>query len=614
MTRMQRSHDILRRRALRPGSLLGLAAAVFIIAVIPAAASAATPAWAASLSSISATALTLKPGEERTVAVTLKNTGANSWRASGAGFVSLYTWEPKYHASAIAGSGWRSVKQTNAVAADAKPGQTAKLTFTVKAPSTPGTYNEHFQLAAEDRAWITGGRFALSVIVSGTPAPVAATSPTVPAGALSALRLIMSDASLTLRGGERKEVSVLFKNNGTAVWNTRKLALAQGLRIAADGAASFADPSWPSETVALSVADVVAPGATTFVRFALRAPASRGQYNASFKLVVDDSDVPGGTFDLPVTVTDDAPASPNSQPGPGPAPSITPVTLIPEPTIRIGAAMVPVKTLVLSSSAQLSVQTEAGLQLATVAQGVAVTVAIGPGGAFTVSGASTPVSVSGKVRFLPQNGDAGITSVNAGGAETWSSWANGARFRGTVEIEYYAPADVVWVVNELPMEKYLYGLAEMSNGSPHEYHKALITAARSYAYWHLTHPGKHITFTVDATYDQVYRAYGREAQQPNIVAAVEETRGQIVHYDGTNVATPYYANSDGRTRSNKEVWRTDKPWLVSVEAKYDKGKTLWGHGVGMSARDAAYRADLDHWTWDQIVKYYYTGVELRKLW
>jgi stage II sporulation protein D len=155
----------------------------------------------------------------------------------------------------------------------------------------------------------------------------------------------------------------------------------------------------------------------------------------------------------------------------------------------------------------------------------------------------------------------------------------------------------------------------MSNGAPYEYQKALITAARTYAYWHLTHPGKHITFTVDSTYDQVYRGHDRELQQPNIVRAVEETRGQIVHYSGAPVVTPYYANSDGRTRAWTEVWGGGaKPWLVSVEAKYDKGKKLWGHGVGMSARDAAYRADEDKWSWDQLLKYYYTSIDLKRLW
>jgi peptidoglycan hydrolase-like amidase len=46
---------------------------------------------------------------------------------------------------------------------------------------------------------------------------------------------------------------------------------------------------------------------------------------------------------------------------------------------------------------------------------------------------------------------------------------------------------------------------------------------------------------------------------------------------------------------------------------YDKGKTMWGHGVGISGSDALARAGKDGWLYDQILKYYYTGVEVEKI-
>ena len=95
--------------------------------------------------------------------------------------------------------------------------------------------------------------------------------------------------------------------------------------------------------------------------------------------------------------------------------------------------------------------------------------------------------------------------------------------------------------------------------------------------------------------------------------SVEATRGQIVHYNGENVVTPYFSWSDGRTRAWTEVWGGPaKPWLVSVATPYDAGRQLFGHGVGMSARDAIGRANAGD-AYGTILAYYYQGTELRKL-
>ena len=79
--------------------------------------------------------------------------------------------------------------------------------------------------------------------------------------------------------------------------------------------------------------------------------------------------------------------------------------------------------------------------------------------------------------------------------------------------------------------------------------------------------------------------------------------------------SPYYSNSDGRTRDWTEVWGGgEKPWLQSVMAEYDKGKTLWGHGVGMSARDANKRAADQGLNYKELLEYYYRGTEVERFW
>jgi stage II sporulation protein D len=161
---------------------------------------------------------------------------------------------------------------------------------------------------------------------------------------------------------------------------------------------------------------------------------------------------------------------------------------------------------------------------------------------------------------------------------------------------------------------YLRGIAETSNVSPLEFQKALLTAARTYALYHVNRGTKHADeyFHVDAHLDQVYRGYGQEARSPNIVDGVVQTRGQIVTYDGKLAITPYFSRSDGRTRDWTEVWGgSGYPWLKSVSVPYDVGQTLWGHGVGLSARGALYMASKDNASYQMILKHFYQGIELR---
>jgi peptidoglycan hydrolase-like amidase len=90
----------------------------------------------------------------------------------------------------------------------------------------------------------------------------------------------------------------------------------------------------------------------------------------------------------------------------------------------------------------------------------------------------------------------------------------------------------------------------------------------------------------------------------------------MVTYNNEIVITPYFGNADTRTRSWTEVWGgKEKPWLVPVDTTYDDrdNKKLFGHGVGMSQRDAAYRADETGADFITLLKYYYTGVDVSKI-
>ena len=173
------------------------------------------------------------------------------------------------------------------------------------------------------------------------------------------------------------------------------------------------------------------------------------------------------------------------------------------------------------------------------------------------------------------------------------------------------------MINELLLDEYVAGIGETSNGAAMEYIKALLVAARSYAYYQMNNgvPLDQRTYDVVATTaDQLYMGYNSEVLMPRVVQAARATYGEMVTYSGTPVITPYFGHSDGHTRSWTQVWGgTSKAWLQPVECKYDVGESMFGHGVGMSAQDAAYRADKDAWTYDQLLKHYYTGVAVERI-
>ncbi len=167
-------------------------------------------------------------------------------------------------------------------------------------------------------------------------------------------------------------------------------------------------------------------------------------------------------------------------------------------------------------------------------------------------------------------------------------------------------------------------MAETSNYSPLDFQKVMTTAARTYVLYHyyrgLAYVNKEAStkheneyFHVDATYDQVYKGYNSEIKMPKLSQAVNETSGMIVTYNNELAITPYFSNSDGRTRSWVEVWGgTQKPWLVSVSVPEDNGQKLWGHGVGLSARGALIMVRDKGKTWQETLKYFYTKTELQK--
>ncbi len=198
----------------------------------------------------------------------------------------------------------------------------------------------------------------------------------------------------------------------------------------------------------------------------------------------------------------------------------------------------------------------------------------------------------------------------------WDKLKNDNLFLGTLEIRIINNNLVV--INELPIEDYIKGIAEVSNTAPIEKQKAIAVIARTYAQFYMD--SKHKKFP-DMPYDgddtpeafQKYRGYGYQLRSPLFVQAVDNTKSQVITYHGEIIKTPFFSESAGKTFSAKEKWGwTHTPYLQSVNDIFCKNGhgTLKGHGVGLSGCGAETMANLGH-SYKEIIKYYYKGVEIQ---
>jgi len=129
------------------------------------------------------------------------------------------------------------------------------------------------------------------------------------------------------------------------------------------------------------------------------------------------------------------------------------------------------------------------------------------------------------------------------------------------------------VVNHVPFEKYLYGVVayEMSNSFPLEALKAQAVSARGYAARRIKNTGTYDV--VDTTVHQVYKGYN--SSYGRVIQAVDETKGQVLEYNGRMIDTYYAASNGGQTELPGNTWgggaakNKDFPYLAQKDDPYD---------------------------------------------
>ena len=137
-------------------------------------------------------------------------------------------------------------------------------------------------------------------------------------------------------------------------------------------------------------------------------------------------------------------------------------------------------------------------------------------------------------------------------------------------------------VSELTAEEYILGVvaAEMPALYEEEALKAQAVAAYTFAVKRREeNKDKDYDITSDYNIDQSYisrdklkEKWGSNAEQyiEKIEAAVNETKGIIITYNGEPITAVYHAVSSGITEDAKNVWGKEIPYLKSVKSEGDK--------------------------------------------
>ena len=230
------------------------------------------------------------------------------------------------------------------------------------------------------------------------------------------------------------------------------------------------------------------------------------------------------------------------------------------------------------------------------------------------SGTTCVASRNGKVI------DSGIIRLNPGGSITtissWNTLSN--QFRGIIECRIVD--DQLVLINELPLEQYIQGLAEEPDTEPYEKQRAFAIAARSYAAHYMQpqyrkFPGKPYDGDDSPARFQKYGGVRFETSHPSWVRAAKSTAGKVLKKNGEIIKAAYFSSDDGRTRSPAERGWINFPFAEVFRSKPDpwcNGMPLWGHGVGMSgcgSEGQAYEGKKA----EEILQYYYEGTVIDSL-
>jgi uncharacterized membrane protein len=191
---------------------------------------------------------TMVAGRTQEVSITMTNNGTKDWKTS------------TNHKLGAVGNGWGMTRVPLNIDEVIEPGEERTFTFTIKAPTTPGTYNFQYRMVQEGVSWFG----AKSVLI-----PIKVIPQTNNASFVS------QNVPTSLAPGETAQVTITMLNNGTKDWKSityHKLGI-------------ISTNIWGIRRVALPTGEVIAPGQEKTFTFNIKAPTTPGTYNFQWKMI-----------------------------------------------------------------------------------------------------------------------------------------------------------------------------------------------------------------------------------------------------------------------------------------------------------------------------------------
>jgi glucose/arabinose dehydrogenase len=220
---------------------------------------------------------TLRPGGTVSYTLHFRNTGTETWQRGVAGRQVNLGVSGDSTAPADAGMavGWLNANRVaTTTEAIVVPNAIATFTFTLRAPSTPGTYRLPLHPVLEGVQHLEDeGVFVVVVSESGFHSAWLSQSPypTLQPGTVSA------------------PLTIVFRNTGTQTWTKGVLGVEARLGINQDDAqwASLGVNWMSANRVAAQTEASVPPGASGTFTFQVRAPQTAGTYSLHLRPVID---------------------------------------------------------------------------------------------------------------------------------------------------------------------------------------------------------------------------------------------------------------------------------------------------------------------------------------
>ena len=140
---------------------------------------------------------------------------------------------------------------------------------------------------------------------------------------------------------------------------------------------------------------------------------------------------------------------------------------------------------------------------------------------------------------------------------------SGIKYSG--EIEVWKGEKGLYVINDIPLEEYIKGVvaAEVGRNWDIEALKAQAVVARTYAIYQRLHSPSGMPYHLTSTVlDQAYKGSNIS---PNAARAVDETKGEILAFEGKPIVAFYHSTSGGMTEDAYEVFGKAYPYLKPVK-------------------------------------------------